>query len=419
MQLPNLPGVYIFKDADNTIIYVGKAKSLKKRVASYFQKKDNDWKVHALIEEHATIEHIVTHSEHEALLLEAQLIRDYKPKYNVLLKEGNPYIYFLFTESAEGHLPELKLVRTKGEKGTYLGPFLYKKSVRTVYSYIMRTFKLQLCHGTVTGGCLNFHLGYCAGNCAPAFDIAEYITRLQLAESALRGDYEAFKTTIHAQIYQLNKSLAFERAMHLHEYLDHAEKIFETIKTGFTTRRYRRDIAQATTQQPLASNRDMSAGLNELQALLGLPSIPTTIDCFDISHFQSRYIVGSCIRFTQGVPEKNKFRRFKIKTLAEQNDYAALQEIVSRRYKNGDFPDVILIDGGKGQRNAVKDIFPQTPCISLAKREERLFTDLHPEGVVLDIQTTLGQLLISLRDYAHHFAVQYHQLLQKKGVRAP
>jgi excinuclease ABC subunit C len=153
-----------------------------------------------------------------------------------------------------------------------------------------------------------------------------------------------------------------------------------------------------------------------LQKLLELPERPETIDCFDISHFQSSYLVGSCIRFKDGLPDKNNFRRFRIKTLTQQNDYAALQEIVSRRYKNpADAPHIVLIDGGKGQLSSVQQLFPGLLCISLAKREELLHTPLHPEGIHLDIQTPLGQLLIYLRDYAHHFAISYHRLLRTKN----
>ncbi len=138
------------------------------------------------------------------------------------------------------------------------------------------------------------------------------------------------------------------------------------------------------------------------------------IDCFDISHFQSKQMVGACVRFSHGVPVKNKFRRFKIKTLETQDDYAALQEIVTRRYRNGDMPDLILIDGGKGQLNAIKKILPDATISSLAKREETLFCNAHPEGVLLDVKTPIGKLLIELRDYTHHFAISYHRLKKEK-----
>lgn len=158
--------------------------------------------------------------------------------------------------------------------------------------------------------------------------------------------------------------------------------------------------------------------MHELQKLLKLDQLPYTIDCFDISHFQSNELVGSCVRFTHGLPDKNNFRRFKIKTLTTQNDYAALQEIVARRYKDPrDIPDLVVIDGGKGQLSAVQQIIPTASCIALAKREERIFGTMIPhDGIVLDPHSEHGKLLIALRDYAHHFAINYHRLRRIKKL---
>jgi len=409
-DIPRLPGIYIFKDAHNNILYVGKAKSLKHRVQSYFRNIHNDWKVHELIKEHVTVDYIVTKNEIEALLLEAQLIKDFKPKYNVLLKNGNPFLYILFTGS------DIKLVRTKKEKGDYFGPFLHKKEARGAYDYLVRIFKLKKCTAKIAGGCLEYHLGRCAGTCLVDFNVTDYQFRLELAAQALAGNHRSFLKTIKQQIVEYNKNLEFEKSRSLTYYLHNLDTIFETIRTRFTEKKYSQEVMQATSPFKRETN-ELMRGLSELQELLNLPKLPQTIDCFDISHFQSTHIVGSCVRFTDGEPDKNKFRRFKIKSLTGQNDYAALQEIVRRRYKEGDLPDIILIDGGKGQRNAVKHLFPGTPCISLAKREETLYSDIHPEGVVLDIKTYMGQLIIALRDYAHHFAVSYHKLLRKKALK--
>jgi len=153
-----------------------------------------------------------------------------------------------------------------------------------------------------------------------------------------------------------------------------------------------------------------------LQHFLGTSKSIRTIDCFDVSHFQGKDIVGSCVRFKDGGPDKNRFRRFKIRTLEEQDDYAALREIVSRRYKNpDDLPDLILIDGGKGQLNTVRPLIPDDVlCVSLSKREERLHSTQNPEGIPLDVHTDVGKTLIALRDYAHHFAISYHRLRRRK-----
>jgi len=155
----------------------------------------------------------------------------------------------------------------------------------------------------------------------------------------------------------------------------------------------------------------------KLKEFFGLAKEVKSIDCFDVSHFQSIAIVGSCIRFTNGVVDKSGFRKFKIKDLYRQNDYAALQEVVLRRYKNGDFPDLVLIDGGKGQRSAVVSLLAGVHCISLAKKEETVFSQNFPQGKKLDIQHDIGKLLISLRDYAHHFAINYHRNRRRNNFR--
>lgn len=415
-NMPNLSGIYIFKTEDNGVIYIGKAKNLKKRVKSYFKNQNTDWKIQELIREHSHIEHIITKNETEALLLEAQLIRKFKPKYNVLLKNGNPFLYILITQ--DELLPELKLVRIKKEKGSYYGPFLLKQKARKVHEYLLRTFKLSLCSSKIDNGCLDYHLNKCAGNCLKNFNTEDYKIRLQLAQTLLDNNYKAGEKLIKAKLKEYNEKLEFEKARNLAAYLPDLENIFEVLKTGFSETKYSKEITAATIPLKFKIEKPLRA-LEDLQILLKLNSKPARIDCFDISHFQSNSLVGSCVRFTHGIPEKDKFRRFKIKSLVEQNDYAALQEIVSRRYKDpADLPDIILIDGGKGQLSAIT----QLPCvsnatiISIAKREETIFgPNLPGSGYKLDIQTPLGQLLIAVRDYAHHFAVSYHRVLRRKN----
>lgn len=410
-NLPPLPGIYIFKK-NTDILYVGKAKNLKKRVASYFHNKVDDWKITALLAEYTHIEHIVTHSEPEALLLEAQLIRDHDPKYNILLKSGQPFVYLLFTHEA---LPNLELVRNKSKKGFYFGPFLHKKQARSVHHYLIKTFRLQSCKKKIPQGCLDYHIGNCSGTCLETFDNADYIFRIELAKKLLRGHYKESLKALEQQIEQYSQEFHFEKAKRLHQYLQNLEVIFETLKAKFSEDKYSQEIFAAT--DPLWHKvHDYQLVSVQAQKRFGLSKAPSTIDCFDVSHFQSKQLVGSCIRFANGIPDKNKFRRFIIKTLDQQNDYAALQEIVSRRYKDvTQLPDLIIIDGGKGQLNAIKTILPDfKDCISIAKREERVFCPANAEGVVLNLQDEVGQLIIALRDYAHHFAIEFHRLRRKK-----
>lgn len=410
-DLPLLPGVYLFKK-DTEILYIGKAKLLKKRVASYFSKRGTDWKIDALITEHTHIEHIITHSETEALLLEAQLIRDNKPKYNVLLKSGQPFIYILFTADDPRNVV---IVRNKKDKGIYFGPFLHKKQARSAYSYIMKTFRLTMCKTSIKNGCLNYHLGICAGNCLANFDASDYRLRVELALDLLQGHYNQSLKKLSQQIKVYTQQLEFEKARTLHYYLKNLDTIFTTLQTRFSEKKYEREIFLTTSPIDKKLIEDPHIG-TKIQHLLSLKKAPQTIDCFDISHFQSTYMVGSSIRFNNGIPDKNKFRRFKIKTLVEQNDYAALQEIVTRRYRNAeDLPDLMLIDGGKGQLSAITQLFPNCQIVSLAKREELIFAPHLAEPVPLNVATDAGKLLIALRDYAHHFAIEYHKLLRNKN----
>jgi excinuclease ABC subunit C len=405
--IPTLSGVYLFKNLANEVIYIGKAKSLRKRVSSYF-KKNRDPRLDALVAEVADISIITTKNETEALLLEASLIKEKQPRFNILLKDGQPFVYLLFTSE------KLEIARNKKKKGVYFGPFLHKTDVRRVYAYLLRTFRLKWCNKKIDGGCLDYHLEICAGNCTGTLNHNDYLFRLGLAQEALTGNKKEFVARVKDKIEQHNKELAFEKSRNLQDYLAHFEVIFQTLQTHFSEKKYAKDAVIATTPTSYTPviNRELAV---ELQNFLGLEKPIYSIDCFDISHFQSHQLVGSCVRFTDGVPDKNKFRRFKIKSLTTQNDYAALQEIVTRRYRlHGDMPDLLLIDGGKGQLNAVQDIYPEVPAISLAKREETIFSENFPHGIKLDVKTNVGKLLIALRDYAHHFAITYHRLRRKK-----
>lgn len=408
-SLPNLPGVYLFKDINDQVIYVGKAKSLKARVRSYFHNKE-DWKVQVLVKEAHRVEHVLTNTEAEALLLEAELVQEYDPKFNVLLKTGQPFVYLVITNEK---LPKLEIVRNKNKKGKYFGPFIQKQQARAVHNFLIKTFQLFCCKKKIPNGCLDYHLKLCAGTCREDFNKVDYIFRTTLIQDVLQKNHRSFLKKLDQQIKEHVRNLEFEKAAHLHQYREGIYTIFKTLDAKYSHKKYASAVTVATL--PVQEIDDYEKTAAELKTILGLKGLPETIDCFDISHFQSRYIVGSCIRFKNGKPDKNKFRRFKIKTLTQQNDCAALQEIVMRRYKNSEeLPDLVLIDGGKGQRNAVLPLLKETCCVSLAKREELLFTNFHPDGLPLKVTTNIGKLLISLRDYAHHFAISYHKLIRRK-----
>jgi excinuclease ABC subunit C len=412
-DIPSLPGVYLFKNRAGTVIYIGKAKNLKKRIVTYFRSTYQDWKHASLMRDYADLEYIITNTEDECLLLEAELIQRYQPKYNMLFKEGQPFVYIVFSKD---ELPRAAIVRTKKAKGTYFGPFLHKTDARRVLKFLTDTFKLTICDKKMSGGCLRYHLNLCAGSCRDDFNTNDYLFRVHLAMSVLKNDQDAFLEALTNQIAYYNKEHAFEQSRRLHGYVENFKKIFATIQTHYTTQRFVPEVAKVTAPSdqytPRKRNEDLAIALQEL---LHAPKPLHTIDCFDISHIQGRAMVGSCVRFADGLPVPNKFRRFSIKTLSQQNDYAALQEIVRRRYRDkNDLPDLVFIDGGKGQLNAVQAVLPEALCASIAKREETLFSSTLPDGMRLHLDSDIGKTLISLRDYAHHFAITYHRLVRSK-----
>jgi excinuclease ABC subunit C len=427
LSLPDSCGVYLFKNKDDAIIYIGKAKSIKKRVSSYFQTSKTDWKVNTLIEEHDHIDYILTKTEVEALLLEAELIQKHKPKFNALLKEGNPFLYIVFIKSSDVekiHVkkksskkvkPGISITRNKPAPNLLsFGPFIHRSSARSMVRFLEDTFELYRCNKTIKNGCLQYHLGRCAGTCKSNFDETDYLFRLELARDALLQNKKTFLQEIDDKIKAYSAKREYEKANKLKKYAEQIDIIFTTIQSSFSQERYLEQILFTTLQRSTTIDQTLAL---ELQKILKTVIPIHTIDCFDISHFQGTNTVGSCIRFIDGLPDKTSFRRFKIRSLTEANDYAALQEIITRRYKNPDeLPDLMLIDGGKGQLSAARAIFPQATIASLAKREERLFCGAAPEGILLDLHTTVGKSLIELRDYTHHFAISYHRLSRKKRL---
>ncbi|RTL05872.1 hypothetical protein EKK58_06565 [Candidatus Dependentiae bacterium] len=410
-SLPRVAGVYVFKNKDGVILYIGKAKNLQDRVKSYFLKQDKDWKIDGLLTEYQTIETIKTNTEIEALLLEAELIGQHKPKYNTLLKDGDPFVYIFITKTS---LPTMSIVRTKKEKGIYFGPFLHKTDARNAVTFLKNTFQLNLCNKQIENGCLQYHIGICAGSCKKDFDQDGYLFRMQLAIDVLQADKQAFIASIQNKIKEYSAQMLYEKARNMKRYLDHLDSIFATLKTKFSLEKYADQIINVLQPTKLRDHIPDDLAI-QLQHFLKTQNPIATIDCFDISHFQSQEIVGSCIRFLHGKPDKNKFRRFAIQSLTQQHDYAAFQEIVVRRYKNdNDFPDLIVIDGGKGQLHAVEKVINNVLLVSLAKKEEILFGPTFPNGIHLDKHSAIGQVLIALRDYAHHFAISYHRLRRKK-----
>ncbi|OGB86647.1 hypothetical protein A3J41_01925 [candidate division TM6 bacterium RIFCSPHIGHO2_12_FULL_38_8] len=410
-KLPNKSGVYLFKNKDEQIIYIGKAKNIADRIASYFANPD-DFKVALILQEATALQTIPTNSEEEALYLEVELIKKYQPKFNQLLKDGNPFIYLLFanerSSSPSSSIPTLSIVRvkTKKKKGLYVGPFLSKKAARAVFDYVMKTFQLKLCKKKITHGCLEFHIGVCAGFCSPDFDLKFYKFRLKLAEHLLSKEPKLALADLDKEIKQASKLLQFEKARNLLEYKKNLEQFAFMIEK----------LSNMPSKQQKPDDAKNLSLLLALQKRLSLQHVPYVIDCFDISHMQGRAIVGSCIRYVNAQPEPKSFRRFKIKSLIDQDDCAALAEIVQRRYKTGtNYPNLIIVDGGKGQISAIKPFIGTAELVGLAKKEETIISANFSKFIKLDHARAEDALILQIRDKTHQFAVSYHRKKMKLG----
>ncbi|HAU30509.1 TPA: hypothetical protein DCW54_02690 [Candidatus Dependentiae bacterium] len=417
--LPTLPGVYLFITPQGEILYIGKAKNLKRRILSYFRPTNNQ-KIQQLIEQHERVAYIVTHSELEALLLEATLVHQHQPSFNTLLKNGNPFMYLAVTapSAQSNQVPQLMLARNTNKKNArYYGPFIAKKDARKLYDYLINNFQLYLCNKKIPSGCLDYHIGRCAGSCKEDFDTKDYLMRLSAAEALLQGNKKNCLAFLHKQIEHFNQLLLFEKSRTIAEQIVTIEYLFDALTHKKHVQIYKKDL-QNIFSESLPDEQQYQEASAELQKLAGTRIPPQTIDCFDISHFQSHQIVAAAVRFTNGTPDHNAYRRFIIKSITQQDDYAALQEAITRRYKNpNDLPDLILIDGGKGQRNAATSVLPpNATCLSIAKREERLFTPRYPEGIVLSPDTPAGALLITLRNHTHNQAITLHRIRARKSL---
>jgi excinuclease ABC subunit C len=397
-KLTKRSGVYLFKNKDEQIIYIGKAKNIADRIASYFANPD-DFKNGLILSEATALETIPTSSEEEALYLEVDLIKKYQPKFNQLLKDGNPFIYLYFSDEK---MPTLSIVRTKTKKkkGTYVGPFLTKKAARKVFDYVMSTFQLKLCKKKIENGCLQFHIGVCAGFCSPNFDLEFYKFRFNFAKHLLIKDPKSALKDIDTEIKQASKNLQFEKARNLLEYKTNLQQFVATIEK----------LSDMPSKQHKPDDAKNLSILLAMQKRLHLNHVPYVIDCFDISHMQGHAIVGSCIRYVNGQPEPKSFRKFKIKSLIDQNDYAALAEIVKRRYKSqNSYPNLIIVDGGKGQISAIRKLVGTAELVGLAKKEETIISSNFSRFIQLDHMRPEDALILQIRDKTHQFAVSYHR----------
>ncbi len=513
---PSSPGVYIFYGKNRKPLYVGKAKNIKQRTQSYLRKDFSDWKEEMLKDSAETIEVKEVETELAALVLEAQLIQAMRPKFNILLKNKNPFIYFFFSDEK---IPKFELERDTHKKGLYVGPFINRGVARQIHETLIKIFGLRICSRKIKNGCLYYHLGQCAGFCKDEFDLKEYKRKIAFLKDFFEEGPKKFLQKVEKEINALNKKELFEEAFVLNRYADllkshlpnienaktlsdfcaqqqnsqhiwlfdeqsavlflfenqnnHLKKkdvfmlkdyladkesimrtfyqenplpvaifynfkiedidlfskfLFETQKNSpafyFLEEHFANDpdtpIFVRLSQELLVRDiKALSSIPADLKQLLKTKNEVVKIDCFDISHHQELAIVGVRVRFNGQDADTSSFKKFKIQTTKIPNDYQSMKEVVYRCYAGElpeKLPDLVLIDGGIGQLNSVRNIFPDLEFASLAKREETIFRFAGNEKIVfkLDLQSQLGLYITKIRNRTHDFAVSYHRLLKNK-----
>ena len=417
-NLPNKPGVYLMRDRLGRVIYVGKARALKKRVLSYFQparRSAAEPKLQALVDSIYDFDIQVVKNEPEAILLEGKLIKEYKPKYNVSFRDDKR---FLLVKLTRDPFPRFALARIQKDDGCrYFGPFTHSGSVRRAIEFILRKFGIRACHPANPGErdyrhCHNDIIKHCSAPCVGRISPEDYAKRIEQACLLLEGKNGDVLRELEAEMHREAGRKRFEAAAQLRD------TIYDLrITARMNQRKFIRDLPRAT---------DVGAEMVELKSVLGLDRLPELIEGFDISHISGTHAVGSMVRFARAVPDKANYRHFRIKSAEAIDDYASMLEIVGRRYRRlrdegRKLPDVILVDGGRGQLNvalaALQQVGVDIPVFGLAKEQEQIYVPDRPAPIDLPENSPALHLIQRIRDEAHRFANAYHRSWRKKKIR--
>ncbi len=536
--LPSLPGCYLYYNSDNEIIYVGKAKILKRRVKSYFNRKHDSVKVNVLVSQIDHLEYIITNTEVEALILESHLIKKHKPKYNILLKDDKKYPYFLITDE---DFPRISIVRKRNinqEKGRYYGPYTNIRAMHSTLDFLKKIFPLRQCKTPKFKNrpCLYYHIGKCLAPCQNMVTSEEYKAIVHQAELFLSGKQSELMKQLMDQIQKYSEAEQFEKAARLRDSYFDLQKTLEKQKVVYENTKLNEDVISLQHEDGIlaivimmiregrlidkkdftydveeedkteffatffkeyyntlslefpdriVSNELESVGdkalyeewLNiisgkkvkisygktpqgkELQSLadknakvildnaklskmskirddfnnigsylkekLKLNNFPYRMECYDISHIQGTNTVASMVTFINGLSKKSEYRKFKVKsTEGKPDDFLSMKEVLTRRLsrlgeKGWEKPDLIIIDGGKGQLSSVMQIVEDMGIsgidfVSLAKRQEEVFLPHTSKSILLPRESSALFLIQRIRDEAHRFAITYHRKLRSK-----
>lgn len=538
--LPSLPGCYIYYNAEGEVIYVGKAKILKRRVMSYFNRKHDSVKVNVLVSQIERMEYIITNTEVEALILESHLIKKYKPKYNILLKDDKKYPYFLITDE---DFPRITIVRKKNlnpEKGRYYGPYTDIRAMHATLDFLKKIFPLKQCKTPKFKDrpCLYYHIGRCMAPCQNKVSSEEYKNLVKQAELFLSGKQSELMKQLKEQMQKYSDSLQFEKAAKFRDSYNNLAKTLEKQKVVYENTKLNEDVIslmadegifaivilmiregrlidkkdfvydveeddrteffatffkeyystlkldypdrivsneleavgekelyeewlEILSQKKVKISYGKSAQGKELQMLadknskvvldnakikkmasiyddfneigsylaekLQLKNFPHRMECYDISHIQGTNTVASMVVFENGVKKSSEYRKFKLKsTEGKPDDFLSMKEVLTRRLSRlgepkWEKPDLMIIDGGKGQLSSVMQIIEELgvkdiDVVSLAKKHEEVFLPKQPEPVILPRNSSALFLFQRIRDEAHRFAITYHRKLRSKSM---
>ena len=536
-QLPDEPGVYLMKDKFDNIIYVGKAKILKNRVRQYFQSsKNHSSKVKSMVKNIEKFEYIITDSELEALILECNLIKKYKPKYNVLLRDDKTYPYIKVTTN-EDFPRVLKVRKVIKDKAKYFGPYTNTTAVNDTLEILKNTYPIRTCNIDIDKAiktnmrpCLNLHIKRCVGPCTGNVSKEEYNKMIEEIILFLSGKEEKLIDILKEKMNKCAIDFNFEEAAIYRDKIKSLEDMMEKQKIDASTSDLNQDIIamarahdeacvqvffvrngkivgrenfilegvmDSTRESILGSfvkqfymeqeyipkeiiiedeiedsfileewlsakkgqkviirvpqkgekrsliemvrknaieylekfsdmnkrKYEKSIGaLEELKQILNLENIPKRIESFDISNIQGVDSIGSMVVFTNGKKDKKEYRRYKIKTVIGPNDYDSMAEIVERRLKYGDFPDLMLLDGGKGQVSAVKKVLDkynvEIPLWGMYKDDKHRTKGLisQEKEIELDKTSNLYRFVASIQEEVHNYAITYHRSLRNKSL---
>ena len=420
VNIPHLPGVYIMRDSAANIIYIGKAKDLKNRISSYFH-SDTDSKAFSIISAMKTINYILCSSEREAFLVEQQLIKKVQPYFNAMWKDDKSYPYIKLTISED--FPRLVMTRKLIKDGSlYFGPYPQLTYIKKLIPWLNKVFKIRPCKIIFSEkelpklekvkSCLYYHTGLCFGPCMGKISSADYKNNLKEVETFFSGKLKKLADSWQKEMLELSSKHEFEKAKEVRDRLFAIKAMSQRVAI--------REISIEDINQYVSK----TDSLQELREVLKLHKLPAVMECFDISNTSGTNPVASMVQFVNAKPNKAGYRKFKIKTVHQINDFAMIKEAVFRRYsgiirRNEQFPDLIVIDGGKIQlayaQSALDEIGIYIPMISLAKQEEEIFMVGKQKSIKLPRNSLGLRVLQAIRDEAHRFAITFHKQLRAKA----